>query len=220
MAVKCPKCQAENPDDTFYCGKCAAPLKHSADISVTETLETLVQQLIAGSTFANRYKIIEELGKGGMGRVDKVHDAEINESVALKLLKPEIASDEQTIERFRNELKIARKVSHKNICRMHDIGREGDKYFITMEYVAGEDLRSLLRKRGKQSTEEAVGLAQQVGEGLVGAHRLGVVHRDLKPQNIMIDEKGSTKIMDFGIARSLEAPGVTKAGVMIGTPEY
>ena len=220
MAVKCPKCQAENPDDTFYCGKCAAPLKHSADISVTKTLETLVEQLIAGSTFANRYKIIEELGKGGMGRVYKVHDAEINESVALKLLKPEIASDEQTIERFRNELKIARRISHKNVCRMYDIGREDDKYFITMEYVAGEDLRSLLRKRGKLSTKEAVGIAQQVCEGLVEAHRLGVVHRDLKPQNIMIDDGGQAKIMDFGIARSVEAPGVTQTGVIIGTPDY
>src|SRR4030043_153014 len=220
MAVKCPKVQGENPDDTFYCGKCAAPLKHSADISVTKTLETLVEQLIAGSTFANRYKIIEELGKGGMGRVYKVHDAEINESVALKLLKPEIASDEQTIERFRNELKIARRISHKNVCRMYDIGREDDKYFITMEYVAGDDLRSLLRKRGKLSTKEAVGIAQQVCEGLVEAHRLGVVHRDLKPQNIMIDDGGQAKIMDFGIARSVEAPGVTQTGVIIGTPDY
>jgi serine/threonine protein kinase/tetratricopeptide (TPR) repeat protein len=220
MGIKCPKCQHENPDDTLYCGKCATPLKLSEDISATKTLETQVEQLAPGSTFANRYEIIEELGKGGMGRVYKVHDAEIAEEVALKLLKPEIASDENTIERFRNELKIARKVSHKNVCRMYDIGREDEKYFITMEYVAGEDLKSLIRKKGNLSTEEAIGIAQQVCEGLAEAHRLGVVHRDLKPQNIMIDHEGQAKIMDFGIARSVEAPGVTQTGVIIGTPDY
>ncbi len=220
MGIKCPKCQHENPDDTLYCGKCGIPLEHPEDISVTKTLETQVEQLDPGSTLANRYKIIEELGKGGMGRVYRVHDIEIVEEVALKLIKSEIASDENTIERFRNELKIARKVSHKNVCRMYDIGREDEKYFITMEYVEGEDLKSLIRKKGNLSTEEAIGIAQQVCEGLSEAHELGVVHRDLKPQNIMIDEKGRAKIMDFGIARSVEAPGVTQTGVIIGTPDY
>jgi serine/threonine protein kinase/Tfp pilus assembly protein PilF len=219
MGIRCPECKHENPDDTLYCGKCASPLTHPADISVTKTLAP-VEQLAPGSTFANRYEIIEELGKGGMGKVYKVHDAEIKEAVALKLLKPEIASDEKTVERFRNELKIARRISHKNVCRMYDIGREDEKYFITMEYVAGEDLKSLIRRKGKLSTEEAVGIAQQVCEGLAAAHELGVVHRDLKPQNIMIDEKGRAKIMDFGIARSVEAPGVTQTGAIIGTPDY
>jgi serine/threonine protein kinase/tetratricopeptide (TPR) repeat protein len=155
-----------------------------------------------------------------MGTVYKAHDQEINEEVAIKLLKTEIARDEKTIERFRNELKIARSVSHKHVCRMYDIGREDEKYFITMEYVSGEDLKSLIREKEKIPESEVLRIAQQICEGLVGAHELGIVHRDLKPQNIMMDRKGDAKIMDFGIARSVEALGVTQTGVIIGTPDY
>ncbi len=149
--------------------------------------------------FASRYKILEELGKGGMGRVYKALDEEIKEEIAIKLLKPEIVADETVIDRFRNELKIARKISHKNVGRMYHLSREDDNYYITMEYVGGVDLKDHIKKSKKLSTEEAVGIAKQVCEGLVEAHELGVVHRDLKPQNIMIDEKGTAKIMDFGI---------------------
>ena len=157
-----------------------------------------------------------------MGRVYKVFDTEVREKLALKLLNPDIASDEQTIERFRNELKLARGVSHRNICRMHDLGREETTgaYYITMEYVPGEDLKSLIHRIGALPVGKAVSIARQVGEGLAEAHRLGVVHRDLKPQNIMIDRDGNARIMDFGIARSIKAKGITGANVMIGTPEY
>jgi len=220
MAIKCPKCQFENPDDTVYCGKCSTPLKPLEEISPTKTLETPAKGLTTGTTFASRYDVIEELGKGGMGRVYKALDKEINEEVAIKLLKPEIASDETTVERFRNELKFARKISHKNVCRMYHIAKEEGTPYITMEYVPGEDLKSLVRRKGKLANEEAISIAKQVCEGLVEAHRLGVVHRDLKPQNIMIDKEGDAKIMDFGIARSVEAPGLTVTGMMIGTPDY
>jgi serine/threonine protein kinase len=220
MDTKCPKCQHENPDGSIYCGKCASPLKPSEDMSVTKTLETLSEQLSIGTTFAGRYHIEGELGKGGMGRVYKVHDTEIKEDVALKLLNPEIGSDDHIIERFRNELKIARRVSHKHVCRMFDIGKEGEKYFITMEFVEGQDLKNHIREKERLSPDEAVSIVKQVCEGLNEAHRLGVVHRDLKPQNIMIDQEGQAKIMDFGIARSVEAPGLTQTGVIIGTPDY
>jgi serine/threonine protein kinase/Tfp pilus assembly protein PilF len=176
--------------------------------------------LSAGEIFAGRYEVIAELGRGGMGRVYKVTDNQINEEMALKLLKPEIAADEGMIERFRNELKIARKITHKHVCRMHDINQEGGTPYITMEYVEGEDLKSLVKKKGILPEKEAIGIAKQVCEGLAEAHELGVVHRDLKPQNIMIDEKGRARIMDFGIARSVEAPGVTQTGMIIGTPDY
>ncbi len=155
-----------------------------------------------------------------MGRVYRVEDTKLKQEIALKLIKPEIAFDKKTIERFRNELRTARNIRHKNICGMYDLGEERGTHYITMEYVRGEDLKSLIRKMGLLSAGQAITIAKQVCDGLVEAHRLGVVHRDLKPQNVMIDTDGNARIMDFGIARSLEAKGITGAGMMIGTPEY
>ena len=186
----------------------------------TETIEEPKEQLTIGSTFAGRYQIIEELGKGGMGKVYKVLDKEIDERVALKLVNPEIASDEKTIERFRNELKFARKITHKNVCRMYDLSKEKGTYYITMEFVPGEDLKSTLKRVGHLSIGKTIFIASQVCEGLAEAHHLGVVHRDLKPQNIMLDKEGNARIMDFGIARSLKGKGVTTEGMIIGTPNY
>jgi len=220
MSIKCPNCHHENSDDSLYCGKCTTPLRSSEDICVTKTLETPALGLTAGSTFAGRYKIIEELGKGGMGTVYKALDTRINEEVAIKLIRSEIAADEKTLERFSNELKLARKISHKNVCRMYHLDKEEDTSYISMEYLEGEDLKDLIQKKERLTPEEAIRIAKQVCEGLAEAHRLGVVHRDLKPQNIMMDKEGSAKIMDFGIARSVEAPGVTATGVIIGTPDY
>lgn len=221
MAVKCPKCQTENPADSKFCKECAEPITSIDKIPLhTETLEVPKTELTTGSTFADRYQIIEELGKGGMGRVYKVMDKEVNAKVALKLIKPEIAADENTIERFRNELKTARDVSHKNVCRMYDLNREEGSYYITMEYVTGEDLKSFIRRSKQLAIGTAVSIAKQVCEGLAEAHRLGIIHRDLKPSNIMIDRDGNVRIMDFGIARSLREKSITGAGVMIGTPEY
>jgi TolB-like protein/Flp pilus assembly protein TadD len=220
--MKCPKCQFENPDDTVYCGKCASPLQppKKDEFTQAETFEAPKEELTTGITFAGRYQIIEEIGKGGMGKVYKVLDKEINTNVALKLIKPEIAADEKTIERFRNELKTARDITHKNVCRMYDLNKEEGSYYITMEYVPGEDLRKLTRKVGQLSAGKSISIVKQICEGLSEAHRLGVVHRDLKPQNIMVDEEGNARIMDFGIARSLKAKGITDKGIIIGTPEY
>ena len=173
-----------------------------------------------GSLFAGRYQVIEELGKGGMGRVYKVLDTEVNTKVALKLIRAEISEDPETVERFRNELKTARDISHKNVCRMYDLGKEAGSYFITMEYVPGEDLKSMIRMSGQLGLGTAVAIARQVCEGLAEAHKRGVFHRDLKSSNIMVDREGTARVMDFGIARSAKVKGITGAGVMIGTPEY
>lgn len=219
--MKCPKCQHDNPANTSYCGNCGMPLSTPGNIPLakTLTLQTPILELERGAVFAHRYEIIEELGKGGMGKVYRVLDTKINEEVALKLIKPEIA-DSKTIERFGNEMKMARKISHKNICRMYHLSEESGTHYITMEYVPGETLKSMMRMTKQMSVGTAVSIARQICEGLNEAHRLGVVHRDLKPQNIMIDKKGIAHIMDFGIARSLESKGTTLPGVMIGTPEY
>ena len=177
-------------------------------------------ELTIGSLFAERYQIFEELGKGGMGKVYKVLDKDIDEKIAIKLLKPEIASEEKIIERFQNELKFARKITHKNVCRMYDLNKFEGTPYITMEYVSGEDLKSSIKRMGPLSAGKAIFITKQICEGLIEAHKLGVIHRDLKPQNIMIDKAGNAHIMDFGIALSLNAKGLTTAGMMIGTPDY
>jgi pentatricopeptide repeat protein len=186
----------------------------------TETMETLPEELAAGSTFAGRYHIVEELGKGGMGRVYRAIDRKLNEEVALKLIRPEIARDERILERFQNELKIARKISHRHVGRMYELMEEKGVHFITMEYVAGQDLRGLIRQTGQLTARKAVSIATQVLGGLAEAHRLGVVHRDLKPSNIIVDREGSARIIDFGIARSVATKGRTGEGAIIGTPDY
>jgi len=219
--MKCPKCQFENPDDSKFCKECGTQVISSEKISPshTKTLEIPKEEFTRGTTFAERYDFIEELGTGGIGNVYKVFDKKIKDEVALKILKPEIA-DEKTIERFSSELKLARKIRHENVCQMYDINEEEGTHYITMEYVAGEDLKSFIRRSGLLTVGKAISIAMQVCEGLSEAHKLGVVHRDLKPQNIMIDKEGSARIMDFGIARYVKGKGITDVGMMIGTPEY
>jgi serine/threonine-protein kinase len=220
MSKQCPKCKADNPETVKFCGECGTQLPSVADIEVTETIEAPKDELTTGSTFAGRYQIIEELGRGGMGRVYKAHDTKIKEKIALKLIKHEIAKDKKTIERFSNELRLARKIRHKNVCGMFDLGEEKGTHYITMEFVPGEDLRSLIRRIGQLPIGKSISIAKQISEGLSEAHRLGVVHRDLKSNNIMIDKEGNVRIMDFGIARSLTGRDITDKGIMIGTPDY
>ena len=137
--MKCPTCHSANPETVKFCGECGTPLPTSMPNGhvpmATETLETPIRELTTGATFAGRYQVIEELGHGGMGRVYKVFDTDIKEKIALKLLRPEIALDKETIERFSNELKLARKISHRNVCRMFDLGKAEGTTFITMEFV-------------------------------------------------------------------------------------
>ncbi len=230
--MKCPRCGIENPAGKRFCGECGATLDASSPSAAppvapdagaaarSQTMSLPLQELASGAVFAGRYEVIEELGRGGMGRVYKVLDKEVREKLALKLLNPEVAGDDRTIERFRNELKLARRISHRHVCRMYDLDREEVSYYITMEYVAGEDLKSLIHRIGALPVGKAASIARQVADGLAEAHRLGIIHRDLKPQNIMIDRDGQAKVMDFGIARSIKAKGLTGAGVIVGTPEY
>ncbi len=218
--MKCPKCNTDNPDTLKFCGECGTQLPSIEEIEVTETLETPMEELTRGTTFAGRYEIIEGLGKGGMGRVYRVEDIKTKEEIALKLIKPEFASDKKTIERFRNELTSARKITHKNVCRMYDLGEEKGLHFITMEYISGQDLKGLIRQTGQLTLGKTISIAKQICDGLAEAHSLGVIHRDLKPNNIMIDRGGNAKIMDFGIARAVKGKSITGSGVMIGTPQY
>jgi Protein kinase domain len=183
-------------------------------IEATTTLSST-----ALSALSQRYEILAEAGHGSMGNVYKARDRETQEIVALKLLKPEIASDQTMIERFKNELLFARKITHKNVCRVHEFNRIGSIAYTSMEFVEGESLRSVLNRFGGLPMRKAIDLVGQICSGLKEAHAQGIVHRDLKPENVMIDAQGNVKIMDFGIARSMEA--VTRlTGSMVGTPAY
>ncbi|MFZ0336339.1 MAG: protein kinase [Candidatus Acidiferrales bacterium] len=171
------------------------------------------------SALSQRYDILSEAGHGNMGNVYKARDRETGETVALKLIKPEIASDQAMTERFKNELLFARKITHKNVCRVYEFNRVGGIAYTSMEFVEGESLRSVLSRFGGLPVRKGVDLALQICSGLKEAHAQGIVHRDLKPENVMIDTHGNVKIMDFGIARSMEA-GTRLTGAMIGTPAY
>jgi eukaryotic-like serine/threonine-protein kinase len=172
-----------------------------------------------GAVLAERYEILQMLGEGGMGAVYKAQDRELDRIVALKVIRSELAGHPTILQRFKQELILARKITHRNVIRIYDLGVTAGMRFITMEFVEGEDLASLLAQR-KFEPAEAVRILRQVCAALEAAHGEGVIHRDLKPQNIMVEADGRVVVMDFGLARSMEATGMTQAGALLGTPAY
>jgi eukaryotic-like serine/threonine-protein kinase len=176
--------------------------------------------LAPGDALGGRYEILDTIGEGGMGAVYKAQDRELGRIVALKVIRRELASDPAILQRFKQEILLASKVTDRNIIRIFDLGDADGVKFITMEYVEGEDLRSVLKRDGKLVPAEAVAIMEQVASGLAAAHREGIIHRDLKPANIMRDSQGRVLVMDFGLARSLAGDGMTRSGMMLGTMEY
>jgi hypothetical protein len=172
-------------------------------------------------TEENRYEILQELGRGAMGVVYKAMDRETSELIALKVLKPEVSADEYMMQRFKNEMRIARKITHKNVCRIYELTRVPEGPCISMEYVEGDTIRSLLNRIGAFSLKGALEIAHQLCSGLREAHAQGVAHRDLKPENLMMDRKGTVKIMDFGVAKVFAgSASATTMGAFAGTPAY
>ncbi len=181
-------------------------------------------RLVPGQAFGPRYQVIKLLGAGGMGEVYHAWDQELAVAVALKVIRPEATADpgaaEEMHRRFKRELLLARQITHRNVVRIHDMGEFGGVKYITMPYVEGADLATILRRERKLTVPRALGIARQVAAGLAAAHEAGVVHRDLKPPNIMVDPEGHAVIMDFGIARSVDTAGSTVAGMVVGTLSY
>ena len=176
--------------------------------------------LESGAILAGRYEILDTLGEGGMGAVYKARDLELDRMVALKVIRPELAKHPAIIERFKKELLLSQRVTHRNVIRIYDLGEGDGVKFITMEFIEGEDLRSLIHERKKFPPEEAVHIMEQVCLALDAAHQVDVIHRDLKPQNVMRDKAGRILVMDFGLARTLQGDGMTQTGALVGTMEY
>lgn len=221
MANICPNCRHENPDDTLFCGKCGTKFASPEEISIlrTKTIQTPVKDLSKGTTFAQRYQLIEELGRGGMGVVYKAQDTKLKRTVALKFLPPELTYISEVRERFMQEAQAAAALDHPNICTVHEFDEAEEKTYISMAYVKGQSLKKKIES-GSLELAEAIGLATQVAEGLQAAHKKGVVHRDIKSANVMVTENGQAKIMDFGLARLEEGTLVTKEGMTMGTIAY
>lgn len=243
----CPHCRAYNPNDAQVCERCAKPLVESpaadevtmgGDSSAPASSAAGVARapstpsapaafngtfsLEPGGDFGPRYRIEKLLGEGGMGTVYKAHDKELDRSVALKLIRPGLMTDENAMQRFKQELLLASKISHKNILRIHDLGEVAGMKFISMAFIEGEDLHALLKRQAPLPLDRVLAITNQLLDALEAAHVAGVVHRDLKPQNILVDSTGQTYISDFGLAKSLHTSvaGMTRAGEYLGTPRY
>ncbi|MGC1483398.1 MAG: protein kinase [Candidatus Acidiferrum sp.] len=216
----------------MQCAKCTTPLPLNDQTLATGgqgwsvpaadgiTSSTPLIQLSPGSSIGGRYEIVRLLGQGGMGAVYQAHDRELERQVAIKVIRADMAANPEILRRFKQELILARQITHKNVIRIFDLGQAEGIKFITMEYIEGDNLQSVLRQKKKIEPAEAANIIAQVCRALEAAHAEGVIHRDLKPQNIMMDKSGRAYVMDFGIARSMLGTGMTQTGALIGTPDY
>jgi tetratricopeptide (TPR) repeat protein/TolB-like protein len=209
-----------SPDDHPPTGPPSESPPLEKRVAPTETYVELMERLAPGTRVAGRYRIVSIAGVGGMGVVYRAADEELSVDVALKVLRQDLGSDPRVLERFRGELLSARQVTHKNVVRLHDIGEHAGMRFLTMDFVEGRSLKEILERDGPLPLEKALSILRQVAEGLGAAHEKGIVHRDLKPGNILIDPEGRAFITDFGVARSLGREGLTRAGAIVGTPDY
>jgi eukaryotic-like serine/threonine-protein kinase len=174
---------------------------------------------VAGA-LESRYQVLKELGRGGMGIVFQAHDKQLNEQVAIKVLSPLLSHDGDALERLKREVSAARRVTHPNVIRIHDISEINGLHFVSMEYFHGTNLKDYIKQRGALSTMQAFNIASQICDGLDAAHRQGIVHRDLKSQNVIINASNQIKIIDFGLAHTAQLEGLTATGLIMGTPEY
>jgi eukaryotic-like serine/threonine-protein kinase len=241
----CPDCQSQNPDAAASCSHCgrsftkddgtlrlapgegpemptmASPTSLEQWVKSRPTSGIAVSSVLPdGLQIAGRYRIRRLLGMGGMGAVYRVHDDELDRDVALKLIRSDIGENPEALERFRREIQLSSKVTHKNVLRVYDLGASEGIRYLTMQFVEGEDLSTVLKRERRLPTPRLTHIFRQLLEGLIAAHEQGVIHRDLKPQNIMLDASDHVFVTDFGLAKSLEQSGMTQTGVIVGTPYY
>ncbi len=217
MAIKCPKCNADNSDTSRFCSDCGTQIVSIKDASVTKTIQEPI--VSSGKIIAGKYKILAELGRGGMGVVYKAKDTRLNRTVALKFLPTELTQDKEAKRRFIQEAQAAAALNHPHICIIHEVDESDDQTFIAMEFIEGQTLKEKI-ETGPLGVDEAVDIASQVAEGLEKAHKKGIIHRDIKPANIMIDDESQAKITDFGLAKLSWGADLTKPATIMGTVAY
>ncbi|MFQ6038559.1 MAG: serine/threonine-protein kinase, partial [Candidatus Aminicenantales bacterium] len=222
MAITCPSCQAENPEDSRFCSHCAFPLP-SSDEKISSPTRTIVpseQRLSKGRLFGGKYRILDTLGRGGMGLVVKAEDIKLKRTVALKFLSPELTQNLEARERFIHEARAASALDHPHICTIYEIDETEDgQMYIAMAFYEGGSLKERIRQ-GPLSLEETLETGIQVAEGLARAHEKDIVHRDIKPANVMVTRDGSAKIVDFGLAKLAGTTRMTRTGTTLGTVAY
>lgn len=233
MSVKCAKCDSDNTDTAKFCSECASPLQPFGDIGVTKTIETPVEQLTSGDTLADRYEIIEELGRGGMGEVYLAEDTNLKRQVAIKVLPQEFALDKERLARFEREARLLASLNHPNIATIFGLEKSDGQQFLVMELVEGDTLAERIKK-GVLQVDEALEVCRQIAEGLESAHEKGIIHRDLKPSNVKVTPEGKVKILDFGLAKAFQEEPIaadlsksptltdqmTRPGAILGTAAY
>ena len=226
--IACPECTTDNPEASTFCANCGALLRpetaptvdavRSMNLSDTADDESSDHgRYLPGTKVADRYRIVSLVGKGGMGEVYRADDLKLGQTVALKFLPENLATDPRRLRYFHSEVRLSRQISHPNVCRVYDIGEVDGQHFLSMEYIDGEDLKALLRRIGRLPRDKGIEIAQQLCAGLAAAHACGVLHRDLKPANIMIDGRGHARITDFGLAVLIDE---NQNGDWAGTPAY
>ncbi len=233
--MTCPSCHQEIPEDATSCPSCHFSFGDETrrlTPGAADGTRLLIPPTIAspsydsidnarfvpGMVLAGRYRIVGLLGKGGMGEVYRADDLKLSQPVALKFLPDHLMTDGAALARFHREVRIARQVSHHNVCRVYDIGEIDGRHYLSMEFIKGEELSSLLRRIGHLPADKANEISRQLCAGLAAAHNQGVLHRDLKPANVMIDENGNVRLTDFGIAGLVE--DIRGEDVRAGTPAY
>jgi serine/threonine protein kinase/Flp pilus assembly protein TadD len=219
----CSHCHTPNPTDADVCSRCGSGLDIGEDVGIGATLEVSQSASVkTGTDFGPRYHVESLLGSGGMGKVYKARDRELDRTVAIKVLRPDLMTDAMAMQRFKHELLLASSISHPNILRIHDLGEYNGVKFITMAYVDGGDLTQVMRKEGRLPLERVLKIMKQLAAALAAAHGVNVVHRDLKPQNILLGSQDHVYVTDFGIAKTLESDrtSVTRTGAVLGTPLY
>lgn len=220
----CPACQAENPSDSRFCKKCGSAIGElSGTLTFPESEEARIKEELRfspGEKFGERYTIIEEVGRGGMGTAYKAEDKELGTTVVLKMIRPELASRPHMVEQFKKETLLGRTVTHENVVRIHDLGEVDKIKYISMDYIKGENLNELIQTSGTLTLATCLNITWQIGQALKAAHHKGIIHQDLKPSNVMIDNSGKVFVTDFGLAKSVAVPKEHPDRKLAGTPRY